>query len=49
MHIHACLLALATNLPVKMSYGREESFYGHVHRHPARIWARTGARRDGTW
>ena len=48
MHIHACLLALATNLPVKMSYGREESFYGHVHRHPARIWARTGARRDGT-
>ncbi len=48
MQIHACLLALATGRPVKMSYGREESFYGHVHRHPARIWARTGARRDGT-
>ncbi len=48
MHIHACLLALATGRPVKMSYGREESFYGHVHRHPARMWARTGARRDGT-
>ena len=48
MQIHASLLALATGRPVKMSYGREESFYGHVHRHPARIWARTGARRDGT-
>ncbi len=48
MQIHACLLALATHRPVKFSYGREESFYGHVHRHPARIWARTGARRDGT-
>ena len=48
MHIHACLLAIATGRPVKMTYGREESFFGHVHRHPARIWARTGARRDGT-
>ncbi len=48
MQIHACLLAFATGRPVKMSYGREESFHGHVHRHPARIWARTGARRDGT-
>ena len=48
MQIHACLLAFATGRPVKMSYGREESFFGHVHRHPARIWARTGARRDGT-
>ncbi len=48
MQIHACLLALHTTLPVKMSYGREESFHGHVHRHPSRIWMRTGARRDGT-
>jgi len=47
MHIHACLLALRTRRPVKMSYGREESFVGHVHRHPARIWMRHGARRDG--
>ncbi|MDR7464363.1 MAG: xanthine dehydrogenase subunit D [Armatimonadota bacterium] len=47
MHIHACLLALRTGRPVKMSYGREESFLGHVHRHPARIWMRHGARRDG--
>jgi xanthine dehydrogenase D subunit len=47
MHIHACLLALRTGRPVKMSYTREESFYGHVHRHPARIWMRHGATRDG--
>ena len=47
MQIHACLLALRTGRPVKMSYGREESFLGHVHRHPARIWLRHGAARDG--
>ena len=47
MQIHACMLALYTGRPVKMSYGREESFYGHVHRHPARIWIRTGAAGDG--
>ncbi|TMJ07547.1 MAG: xanthine dehydrogenase subunit D, partial [Bacillati bacterium ANGP1] len=47
MHIHACLLALRTRRPVKMAYGREESFFGHVHRHPSRIWMRHGARRDG--
>ncbi len=48
MHIHACLLALRTGRPVKMAYSREESFFGHVHRHPSRIWMRHGARRDGT-
>lgn len=48
MHIHACMLALRTGRPVKMVYGREESFYGHVHRHPSRIWMRHGAKRDGT-
>lgn len=48
MHIHACLLALRTGRPVKMAYSREESFHGHVHRHPSRIWMRHGARRDGT-
>src|SRR5205823_9879154 len=46
--IHLCLLALATGRPVRMVYGREESFYGHVHRHPARLWYAHGARRDGT-
>ena len=30
-----------------MTYGREESFHGHVHRHPSRIWIRYGANRDG--
>src|SRR2546430_14922567 len=48
MQIHACMLALRTKRPVKMSYGRQESFYGHVHRHPSRIWMRHGALRDGT-
>jgi CO/xanthine dehydrogenase Mo-binding subunit len=47
MQIHACMLALYAGRPVKMSYGREESFYGHVHRHPSRIWMRHGATRDG--
>ena len=47
MQIHACMLALYTGRPVKMSYGRTESFLGHVHRHPSRIWMRTGADRDG--
>jgi len=36
---HAALLALRTSRPVKMVYNREESFVGHIHRHPARIWA----------
>src|SRR3954451_4757490 len=47
MQIHACLLALHTNRPVKMVYGREESFFGHVHRHPARMRYEHGASRDG--
>jgi CO/xanthine dehydrogenase Mo-binding subunit len=47
MHIHASMLALYTGRPVKMSYGRAESFVGHVHRHPSRIWMRTGATQDG--
>ena len=47
MQIHACMLALRTRRPVKMSYGRQESFYGHVHRHPSRIWMRHGASRNG--
>jgi xanthine dehydrogenase D subunit len=48
VHVHACLLALRTGRPVKMSYGREESFHGHVHRHPARMTYEFGAERDGT-
>ncbi|MEP7177743.1 MAG: xanthine dehydrogenase subunit D [Pseudonocardiales bacterium] len=48
MQIHACLLALRTNKPIKMVYSREESFYGHVHRHPATMRFEHGADRDGT-
>src|SRR5206468_2561401 len=47
MQIHSALLALHTNRPVKMVYNREESFTGHVHRHPARLWAEHRATRDG--
>jgi xanthine dehydrogenase D subunit len=47
MHVHACLLALHTGKPVKMMYAREESFFGHVHRHPALISYEHGADRDG--
>ena len=47
MQVHACLLALHTGRPVKMVYGREESFFGHVHRHPARMRYEHGATRDG--
>ncbi|OZM79742.1 xanthine dehydrogenase subunit D [Pseudonocardia sp. MH-G8] len=44
---HACLLALRTGRPVKMVYDREESFVGHVHRHPAWMEYEHGATRDG--
>jgi xanthine dehydrogenase D subunit len=37
MQVHACLLALHTGKPVKMVYSRDESFFGHVHRHPASL------------
>ena len=47
MQIHACLLALRTGRPVKILYGREESFFGHVHRHPARLRYEHGATADG--
>jgi xanthine dehydrogenase D subunit len=47
LQIHLCMLALRTGRPVKMVYGREESFVGHVHRHPARMWYRHEADREG--
>jgi xanthine dehydrogenase D subunit len=47
MQIHASLLALRTGKPVKIVYGREESFFGHVHRHPAVLRYEHGATRDG--
>jgi xanthine dehydrogenase D subunit len=48
MHVHACMLALRTGRPVKMVYNREESFYGHVHRHPATMRFEHGATGNGT-
>lgn len=47
MHIHLSLLALRTGQPVKIVYSRLESFLGHVHRHPARMWYRHHATRNG--
>ncbi|NYI08343.1 xanthine dehydrogenase subunit D [Allostreptomyces psammosilenae] len=47
MQAHACLLALRTGRPVKIVYSREESFFGHVHRHPAKLSYEHGATRDG--
>lgn len=47
IQIHACMLALRTGRPVKIAYSRQESFYGHVHRHPFRVWMRHGVDRDG--
>ncbi len=47
IQIHSCMLALHTGRPVKMVYNREESFYGHVHRHPAKMRFEHGATKDG--
>jgi CO/xanthine dehydrogenase Mo-binding subunit len=47
IQIHAAMLALHTGRPVKIVYNREESFVGHIHRHPARIWAEHRATREG--
>jgi xanthine dehydrogenase D subunit len=47
MQAHACLLALRTGRPVKISYSRPESFVGHVHRHPGKLIYEHGAARDG--
>jgi CO/xanthine dehydrogenase Mo-binding subunit len=47
MQVHGAMLALHTNRPVKIVYNREESFAGHVHRHPAKIWCEHRASRAG--
>jgi CO/xanthine dehydrogenase Mo-binding subunit len=47
MQLHGALLALHTNRPVKIVYKREESFVGHIHRHPAKIWIEHRATREG--
>jgi CO/xanthine dehydrogenase Mo-binding subunit len=47
MQVHGALLALRTGRPVRIVYGRAESFVGHVHRHPARMRFEHRATRDG--
>lgn len=47
MQVQISLLALLTQRPVKIVYDREESFLGHVHRHPAYMWYRHHADADG--
>ncbi|MBI4883178.1 MAG: xanthine dehydrogenase subunit D [Actinobacteria bacterium] len=47
LQVHCCLLALRTGRPVRMAYSRHESFLGHVHRHPGRVWMRHHADSDG--
>ena len=47
VQIPTALLALRTGRPVRVVLDRRESFLGHPHRHPARIWMRHHAHRDG--
>lgn len=47
LQVHICLLALRTGRPVKIVYSRDESFVGHVHRHPAQLWYRHHANARG--
>src|SRR4029077_5506580 len=47
MQVPSAMLALHTSRQVKFVYNREKSFTGHVHRHPARIWAEHRATLDG--
>lgn len=47
LQIHACLLALYTGRPVKMEYGRKESFFAHSKRHPVTMKVKTGADKEG--
>jgi CO/xanthine dehydrogenase Mo-binding subunit len=47
LQVHACLLALKCNKPVKMIYERAESFLAHAKRHPMKMTYRTGATKDG--
>jgi xanthine dehydrogenase D subunit len=47
LQVHTCLLALHTGRPVRLAYSREESFLGHVHRHPATVWMRHHATAQG--
>jgi CO/xanthine dehydrogenase Mo-binding subunit len=41
-------LSRRTGRPVKISLTREEVYYTHRGRHPAKMWIKTGVRADGT-
>ncbi len=41
-------LSMKTRRPVKITLTREEVFYCHRGRHPAKMWIKTGLRRDGS-
>ncbi len=43
----AALLSMKTGRPVKFILDREEVFYTHRGRHPARMWLKMGVTRDG--
>ena len=43
----ACLLALRTKRPVKITLDREEVFYAHRGRHPVKMHLKTGVTKDG--
>lgn len=47
LQTHLCLLALQTGHPVRMVFGREESFAAHVKRHAARMYYRHEADSSG--
>jgi CO/xanthine dehydrogenase Mo-binding subunit len=48
IHSIAAWLARAAGRPVKLVLSRTQDFEVQRSRHPARIWIKTGARRDGT-
>ncbi|MDW7673857.1 MAG: molybdopterin cofactor-binding domain-containing protein [Bacillota bacterium] len=47
LQVHACLLAMKFNKPVKMVYDRKESFLAHCKRHPMKMQYKTGANKEG--
>jgi xanthine dehydrogenase D subunit len=47
LQTHLCLLALRTGRPVRMVFGREESFAAHVKRHAAKMYYRHEADAEG--
>ncbi|MEI7696873.1 MAG: xanthine dehydrogenase subunit D [Actinomycetes bacterium] len=47
MQAHIALLAMRTGKPVKIVYSREESFFGHVHRHPGKLRYEHGVTKEG--